>query len=452
MYKPVIGCIGDSNCASTDITSHSNSGTYVNTYPKFHNRQGNSLISWTVAYSDGLLSWREVYDPGHTLGYRFHSGVNGGYGSASSQETLDRLERYYKRVRPDIVICQYGSFDIDQGPSTSAADVDAIDALVCSYLLSMGAIVVYPSIPGRIPDTEPVVNPQPVGWPNGDARYARRIALNNYRSARAAANPGQVFFIDMESDWIDSVTGWWKTGMSEDRAHMSAIAAQIAGKKTWTAIASLILGRTSSENFHYSYENYNFAVNPLFTGSGGILKSGHGLTGAIPTDWTLERAGSNHTCAASIITSVGVPTKVRLSITPGGPTTAGNEAHTMHQLIDRPLEPDGTLFTFRFKASWGAFGGMRGVTSQINIVDGGANLHSRRGLSNRDPSIYPWATTGSNGIVTVESPPVALQAATTHLSLRHIVYTSNQWNPGSSLAIDLSEAKCAPYQECIFIS
>lgn len=435
--KPRFRLIGDSNPGRTHGTNVPVNGSFGGVLAL--NMMANAIMPWACAYSDGYIKLKQVVDPGATLGYRCHSGDNGAYGNSSAQDVYDRLEQFYRDNPGDIYLAQYGAYDIDHG--AAPASVDAIDALICGFLLSKGAIVIFTSLPGRLPPTAivPVPDADPDNaWPSGNIRYTNSIGLNNLRKARATAYPDQIFYLDMAGIVMHPTTYEYYPGNCEDYAHSSAVANQPWGRAFWQLVQPMIVPRTASEEYFYSAAAYNQAGGWAFNNAGGALV-GAGVAGSVAQGWELQRAfGTSHTCAASLAGGTQ-----KLTISPSG--VENYNLFRLMQEVPRPNWPDGTPISFRIRVKWNAFGGVRGITPHLSQLKAGSvQGFPGQGLANPDPNNLYWGSAGSDGWLTIETPEQPLQASTVSILLILNIMASNKWNPSGQLIVEAREPKFAP--------
>lgn len=236
--------------------------------------EANSPITWLRSLSKGRI---------HIL-QEHNFSVNGrAFDTAIFENALTAAAA----TDTDICVVALGVNDINND-RTYADIVADIDTFV-ETLLPTGKLVLFMAIhPTTTGSAGPSSANRLVGYRVN--AYLRELAVTT----------DKIYYADATASIVNqaSATGAPLSGMLYDEVHFSTKGSYYAGLAMWNVLDPLV---PQHEIFHLNPEDLynastnpsgNACVNPMLTGTGGVVDSGKGITGTAPDSWILSGQGT----------------------------------------------------------------------------------------------------------------------------------------------------------------
>lgn len=213
--------------------------------------------------SNGWWDWADTF-----LGKRTQRVGTFGVGGNHTGQIFARVSDVLAlSPRPSFCVINGGTNDANLGmtaASTIANQQSTIDALIAGGI------------------TPILTSPPPMPY-NSAAQLVWLSDVLAWQKAYALSTPGLIY-CDWRKYVVDPITGFWRSGFSDDTIHPNSVGAAHLGRALADTLAAVIPARDTLTTVNNDPKLVN--ENPMMAGTAGTL--GTGVTGVAPDLWNAE--------------------------------------------------------------------------------------------------------------------------------------------------------------------
>lgn len=355
--------------------------------------------------SQAMMTWAALYSKG---GIVFPYDLNFAQGGAMtnlvrSTQAPALIDAYLAGARIDEVVCYASGNDVANGRAYAdiIADIDLICGMITGNGLPLTWISLFPR--GGVTATQQLfdrVNKYIIDLPNKFAGV--KIVQGFYQLL--ADDSG---LSDSGTDFINH--------KYLDGTHLAPIGASIVGREIAKVISPNFNGMASNGQALYNAtaNPKGFIISPIFRGATAYSGTESGITGNIPTGWSITRVGAFSTIASSVeeVAIDGQPVKawklataVSASLGGGYASFKHNDIAVTSDMIGKTLNSEMTIFV---KA--GAKLSLLELEMRVDTSASVASISIGNSRVGASPNFYVFPTPLVDTLITIRTPSKLLE-------------------------------------------